>query len=100
MEKHKPQRMCVACRGMFPKEGLLRIVRDKQTGEIIFDEKQKIQARGIYLCKNEACVKLAEKKNAFSRHLKCQVDKAIYERAREEWIKSMDLSVLQKEQEE
>ena len=100
MEKHKPQRMCVACRKMFPKELLIRMVRDKESGNVIFDKKQKIQARGIYLCKNENCVKLAEKKNAISRHLKCQVDKDIYERAREEWIRSMDLSVLQKEQEE
>ena len=99
MGKHIPERMCVACRKMLPKESLIRLVKDS-SGNIVFDEKQKILARGIYLCKSEDCLKLAEKKNAFSRHLKCQVDKDVYERAREEWIKSMDSSVLQKEQEE
>ena len=99
MKKHIPERMCVACRKMFPKTSLIRIVRDNN-GEIVFDEKQKKLARGIYICNNEACIRLAEKKNAFSRHLKCQIDKEIYERAREKWIKSMDSSVLQKEQEE
>ncbi len=90
MGKHIPFRMCVACRQMHPKNELIRIVKDKQDEELIFDEKQNFQSRGIYLCKNEKCIKLAEKKHAVERHLKCNADKSIYERAKEFWIKSLD----------
>lgn len=90
MGKHIPFRMCVACREMHPKNELIRIVKDRQSGEIIFDEQQKLQTRGIYLCKNEECVKLAAKKRAIERHLKCNTNESIYERAKEFWIRSLD----------
>lgn len=32
--KHIPQRMCVACRKMYPQNELIRLVRDNKTGEI------------------------------------------------------------------
>ena len=35
--KHIPQRMCVACRKMYPQNELIRLVRDNKTGEIKFD---------------------------------------------------------------
>ena len=88
MKKHIPERMCVACRRMLPKNELIRIV--KKDSEVIFDEKQKVLARGIYLCKNEECIKQAEKKRAFERLLKCENALVYYERAREIWIKSLD----------
>ena len=88
MGKHTPERMCIACRKMIPKNELIRIV--KKDSEVIFDEKQKVLSRGIYLCKSEECIKQAEKKKAFERLLKCGDAKEYYERAREIWIKSLD----------
>lgn len=88
MEKHIPLRMCVACRKMLPKNELIRIVKKDDT--IVFDEKHKILARGMYLCKNEECIKSAQKKKAFERLLKTTDTKSLYERAREIWIKSLD----------
>lgn len=88
MGKHIPFRMCVACREMQEKPSMIRIV--KKDGEVIFDKKQNILARGIYLCKKEECIKLAQKKKAFERLLKCDNAESLYERAREDWIKSLD----------
>ena len=88
MGKHIPLRMCVACRKMVPKNELIRII--KKEDEVVFDEEQKILARGIYLCKNEECIKSAQKRKAFERLLKCTDTEGLYERAREIWIKSLD----------
>ena len=88
MGKHIPKRMCVACRGMHPKSDLIRIV--KTDLEVRFDENQKILSRGIYLCKSEECIKLAQKKKAFERILKIADAQALYERAREIWKESLE----------
>lgn len=88
MGKHIPERMCIACRGMYPKSELIRIV--KTDSEVVFDENQKILSRGIYLCKKEECIKLAQKKKAFERAFKNTDTQALYERAREIWKNSLD----------
>ena len=88
MGKHIPKRMCIACRGMHPKSELIRIV--KTDSEVVFDENQKILSRGIYLCKNEECIKLAQKKKAFERNFKNTDAHTLYERAREIWKNSLD----------
>ena len=60
--KHIPQRMCVACRKMYPQNELIRLVRDNKTGEIKFDCDKKLFGRGAYICKNIDCIRNAEKK--------------------------------------
>lgn len=67
-EKHIPMRMCVGCRNMTAKSALIRVAA--VNGELFLDDSQKIQARGIYICKNKACIELAIKKKVFSRILK------------------------------
>lgn len=47
-------RMCVACRKRENKNNLLRFVPYNE--EVILDKEQKINARGIYLCKDKKCV--------------------------------------------
>ncbi|MFR4619109.1 MAG: YlxR family protein, partial [Oscillospiraceae bacterium] len=55
--KHIPQRMCVACRKMYPQNELIRLVRDNKTGEIKFDCDKKLFGRGAYICKNIDCIR-------------------------------------------
>lgn len=64
--KHIPQRMCVACRKMYPQNELIRLVRDNKTGEIKFDCDKKLFGRGAYICKNIDCIRNAEKKEGLS----------------------------------
>lgn len=47
-------RSCISCRKKKPKEELLRIVPDENNIAVI-DEKQKINKRAIYICKDEKC---------------------------------------------
>lgn len=76
-----PKRMCVACREMSPKADLVRMV--KTDGKVVFDENCSMGGRGAYVHKRAECVRLAQKKRAFERHLKCAVEPEIYERAAE-----------------
>lgn len=60
----KPYRSCILCKNKIEKEKLARFVAD-ENNEAQYDNLQKINARGIYLCKNknclEKCIKLIEK---------------------------------------
>lgn len=74
---HIPERMCIGCRQMRPKSELLRLV--DVDGEIIVDSGQRIRARGVYLCPDEACINLARKKKALSRQFKRNISDAVYD---------------------
>ena len=73
--------MCIGCRKMSAKSELIRLV--EQEGEIIVDEKQKILARGVYLCRSRECAALARKKKALSRHFKRNVPESVYDKLTE-----------------
>ena len=76
MDKHKPLRMCVACRTMCEQETLIRIVNEN--GTAVLDMEKKRFGRGAYICKNPDCVKKARKRNILEKHLKCKVDDELY----------------------
>lgn len=65
MAKEKPMRTCVGCRNSFPKDELIRIA--SYNGVVNLDILGKSDGRGVYICKDEKCLKKALKKNAFNR---------------------------------
>lgn len=67
---YTPLRMCVGCRDMLPKEKLIRIIKDKETGDIKIDLKCRLQGRGVYICKGTECIELAKKKKSLERAFK------------------------------
>ena len=76
-----PQRMCIACRKMFDKRSLLRIVRTPD-GEVGIDETGKKNGRGAYVCTEEACrVKCA--KGLLKKHLNCEIPPEVFEQLKE-----------------
>ena len=60
-----PERMCVACRQMHPKNQLVRLVL--ADGEVAIDLTGKKNGRGVYLCKNAECLAKARKNKGFSK---------------------------------
>lgn len=79
MIKHRPMRMCIACRKMKDQKELLRVVREVETNKIIIDIHKKSFGRGAYVCADEKCIKLAMKKKGFERHLRCEAVEGLYE---------------------
>ena len=64
--KHVPVRMCVICRGRFPKAGLSRYVeRSLASGgqdltgmtppHLVHDAKMRMDGRGVYVCDASVC---------------------------------------------
>ena len=61
--KRIPERMCVACRQMRPKNELLRIVNT--VDGVAVDGTGKLNGRGVYLCRCKECVTKAIKSKGF-----------------------------------
>jgi predicted RNA-binding protein YlxR (DUF448 family) len=59
------------------KADLLRIVRAPD-GAVAINASGKAPGRGAYICASAECVRLAMKRNALAKTLKCPVDKEIY----------------------
>ena len=78
-------RMCIACREHRPSEEMFRIAKQECDGcnTEVLDEKQNIQSRGAYVCKDEKCIMLAEKSKAVQRHLKCEPANELFSLMRE-----------------
>ena len=74
-----PLRMCCVCRKMFPQSQLVRVVKTKENIFSIINGKQKIFGRSAYVCKNDECLSLLQKKRAFNRAFKQEVPQKIYE---------------------
>ena len=60
-----PERMCVACRQMKPKNQLVRLVLTESGATI--DTTGKMNGRGVYLCKTEQCLTKARKNKGFAK---------------------------------
>ena len=65
MLNHTPERTCVVCREKKNKSELFRIAKTSESN-YSFDEKQKLQARAIYVCKTHECIKRISKNKKYS----------------------------------
>lgn len=63
--KKMPERMCVSCREMKPKNQLVRIVNTLDGVKL--DTTGKLQGRGVYLCPCKTCIERALKSKGFAR---------------------------------
>lgn len=55
-----PQRTCIGCSAKKNKRDLIRLVK-KTDGQIVVDLEGKLEGRGTYICKDEACLEKAVK---------------------------------------
>ncbi|MEG2583961.1 MAG: YlxR family protein [Oscillospiraceae bacterium] len=73
-----PERMCMVCRKRRDKSEFLRIVRVKGE-EPKIDKTFKGQGRGVYVCQDEKCLRLAQKKRILERAFSCKVKNEVYD---------------------
>ncbi len=73
--KYVPQRMCISCRSVVPKDQLIRVAKMKD-GTVKVAVKG---GRGVYVCNNQDCILKLKKSNGLSRGLKTNVPEEIYE---------------------
>ena len=82
--RQTPKRMCVACKGLFEKSALLRVVRTPE-GEIRLDRTGKMAGRGAYLCTDPACFRKCVKGKILNKAFRMNVSEANYLRLTEEY---------------
>ncbi|HXC93093.1 MAG TPA: DUF448 domain-containing protein, partial [Geobacteraceae bacterium] len=72
MAKADPQRSCLGCREVKPKDDLLRFVLDPE--RVVFpDIARKLPGRGAYTCYSRSCLASAISKRQFFRSFKGEV---------------------------
>ena len=74
--KKTPLRMCIACRQLFEKKEMLRVVRGD--GKIFLDFTSKASGRGAYVCDNPDCVRKLKKQRLLNKVFSFPVDDEIY----------------------
>jgi len=72
MAKANPQRSCLGCREVKPKDDLLRFVLDPDR-MVLPDIARKLPGRGAYTCFSRSCLVSAVSKRQFSRSFKGEV---------------------------
>ena len=73
-----PMRKCIGCTQSKPQSELMRFTA--RGTEITADTDSKNDGRGIYLCRNEECIKQSFKRKAWNRICRSAVDKEEIER--------------------
>jgi len=73
-----PTRTCVGCRTARPKRELVRLVR-QPSGEVVVDPSGKLNGRGAYLCPDETCWILAERRRGLERALSVRLDSTAWQ---------------------
>ncbi len=71
-------RMCVGCREMKEKRGLIRIVRTPE-GETLMDPTGKKSGRGAYVCRNVDCLRRAIRQKQLERQLQVSLTEDVTE---------------------
>ena len=79
VQRKLPTRRCVGCGEHFPKNTLIRVVRSPE-GEVTLDATGKASGRGVYICKDAACLKKARKARRFESSLGVTIPDAVYAR--------------------
>ena len=74
--KKTPLRMCIACRQLFEKREMLRVVRSED--KIFLDFTSKASGRGAYVCDNPDCVRKMKKQRLLNKVFSCSIDDEIY----------------------
>lgn len=72
-KNNTPMRRCVGCMESKPKNELIRVTFYE--GKISLDETGRAKGRGAYLCRNPECFDRAEKRKAFNRAFRANIDR-------------------------
>lgn len=83
--KKIPERTCIACREIKPKNELIRIVRGVD-GNVSIDFTGKASGRGAYICDDEECIRKCVKQKALNKVFKTEVDAEVYDNLLEEYV--------------
>ena len=73
VQRHIPERTCIACRQARPKRSLVRVVR-RTDGSVTVDPTGKQSGRGAYLCSQPSCWQQGLRRDTLARALKTTIE--------------------------
>jgi len=73
-QRHVPERTCIGCRQVKPKDELIRIVGNESEG-VVIESSGKHKGRSAYLCKSRDCWEKGLKKECLDKSLRMNVSK-------------------------
>lgn len=76
--KKIPYRTCVITKEKYPKEDLIRVVKNKEN-EIFIDLTGKVNGRGVYLKKDIKVIEKAHNNKSLDRSLQIKIPESVYE---------------------
>ncbi len=71
------KRKCAGCGQIKDRNEMLRLTREKTTGNVIVNPNSKIFGRSAYLCYNKNCAEAAIKKNRLQKALKTNISEEL-----------------------
>ena len=77
-KKKTPERQCMGCNERFPKNALLRVVRDPD-GNVCLDFTGKKSGRGAYICHSAECYKKAVEAKRVERSFSVAIPESVTE---------------------
>jgi len=69
--KHRPERTCIGCRNVLPKDEVIRLVSGPDG--ILIDYREKIPGRAAYVCPRKECISKALARETLMKALKLKV---------------------------
>src|SRR5512146_2681561 len=69
--KHQPERTCIGCRSLFPKDEVVRLLAGPEG--VIIDYREKINGRAAYVCPKKECIQKALTKEVLGKALRLKV---------------------------
>lgn len=67
-------RKCVGCGKMKPREEMIKITKEYNSGNTVINPNSLTFGRSAYLCYNQSCIETALKKNRLNKALKSRED--------------------------
>ncbi len=85
-KKREVLRQCAGCHERKEKKELIRVIRTPE-GEVLIDFTGRKNGRGVYICNNAECLKIAYKKKSLDRSLRMNVSNDIYQQLEDTILK-------------
>ena len=67
-------RKCISCGEFKPRDNMIKITKEHNTGKPIINPDSKTFGRSVYLCYNQSCIEQAIKKNRINKVLKTNIN--------------------------
>lgn len=86
MSERKPLRKCIGCGQVQEKNNMVRLVKDKDSVDIVLDNDRHMDGRGAYICKDIKCLEKARKSKGLEKSFRMSVPALIYDSLEKEFV--------------